>query len=443
MADPRSRWYKKQVLERSERALRAAMERQGHQFHAKGSKRASRAADAVRLTRVALYQGEQSGLTDRVTANRAVLRRLGFLEVGEGLMKLAHAIWRLEGDQGDVTVHRLQDEDVEAAAWTARKSASREEAYEYFGAHLSQDLSTLGYPLAVQLETTRHNAINACIRRLAYKAPESLVIRGLPVRVLGHTDTNFIVEFKGSGIVSNQPIRACLDPTRNASVTALQESAEALIARGECGLSQQARIRNEASIDETLTPEDVAEFVAAFDSAIEASIEERMADNAVRASSEHGVKSAQADSDLDDVLVCDAIDELDEDVLVELSEKLGWDQSGWDEDDYSMKVNDLREELKMEIQQDQEKLKIAAEFLDADFGPFTVTARTAQSVREWTPFNGVEVCDFSPVIHAALDPSEQEVTWKLYHKGRVHDAGKAATIEEAKDDCTQAAASLV
>lgn len=267
LSNTQSRWYKKQVLARSDKALKASLEAQGHSFAPKRSHLQEQVAAALRHASIRVGEVSTDGgvkVAYSLTANRAVLRKVGFLDMGGGFMKYGHSTWRLEADQeGDVTVHRLEEESVKAASFAARRAGKTA---------MSDSLTTLGYPLAVQETLALGEKMYAQSHKVAYPCPDRILVGGLRARVAGYTDRHFLVAFDDTGIVTYQPITSCLDRDANSRVAALQESAQSLIAHGEYTRAARTRIAEELAADETLEREDVDSFIASLDAAVRASI---------------------------------------------------------------------------------------------------------------------------------------------------------------------------
>jgi hypothetical protein len=270
LSNKTSRWYKKQVLDRSEKELKARLSAQGHRF----SRKAEQAKTAARHARLTLSfdgggmgTGPDNSATSSITANRQVLYRLGFLDLAPGFMKLGHSVWKLQGDQGDVVVERLKDETAPAAKFPKRKTPAMFDA-----------LDLLGYPDDVKASMDLKAKVAAQVNRVVYRYPSRLVIRGLPVKVAACSNTHFLVEYEGTGIRTYERIASCLDAEKNSRLAALQESAQALIATGVFDRSARQRVADEVSSDETLTKEDVEGFIAAMDGAVAQSILARVSD---------------------------------------------------------------------------------------------------------------------------------------------------------------------
>jgi len=339
ISNKKSRWYKKQVLDRSDKELKISLEAQGHVFKSRISQAISAAMRCARVAVIPLDTVNANGLTHRVSANRETLYGLGFLDLGNSFLKLGHSTWRLHGSDGDVTVERLEDESVEAATFPKRKASK----FQVGPSRMTQDLSSLGYPLAIQ--ATMHLTEKVCARtaNTKYVLPTEVLVRGIPARVAGYNDTSFLVEFQDSGITCFQPIAKLFDQDVNSRLFALQESAQALIASGNFSKAARARIAGEVEGDETLTKDDVATFIAAMDEAVEGALSTRL-------------------------------------------------------------------------------------------------SRTGQSVQTWTDFNGSSVNDFGPTLHGCIaGDATKSFDWQLFEAGKIRDAGQAASMEEAQEDCATAA----
>lgn len=421
MASPISkatRWHKKQVLDRSDKALKASLQEQGHVFR---TKKAESISAAMRCASVKITAGVTEngyGLTDRVQGTPAMLGLMGFLPLGGGFMKLGHSTWKLEAaDGGDVTVSRLEDETVKAATFPKRRTSRMDSA-----------LAGLGYPLALQerMSLTEKMAVQKSGEYFDPVGVE-LSIRGLPARIARVWDhEHFAIRFEGSGIMCLQKIARCLDEDANSRLAALQESAQAMIATGE--FSRQARVKmaEEVSSDESLTKDDVAGFIAAMDGAVAESLQARMTqcEQGPRTGSEHSAQGGW-------VLESNGAwtrHEGDLHGMVWEVEDAGWD---WD------LFQDLHDVVASGNAESDEAAKAACDQAMSGRG------KTAQSVQKWSEFNGAHVCDFSPTHHGMIERNDDDSgksDWKLYEAGKVADAGTASSLEEAQEHCAIAAA---
>jgi hypothetical protein len=227
-----SRWYKKQLLDRSDKELEAKLKREGYNFARANSHFASHVASVLRHSKVAFASSSTDGLVSSVCASHTALTTMGFRDFGNGFWKLGHSVWALESDGSDIALRRLQDETVEASRYPKRKKAS---------------------------------------------IPSNIMICGLPADVLSVQGSNFRVRFLGSNIVDLQPISKCSSREGNSKIGAIEAQVKSLIVAGAFTRDAQDHLRQELEADSTLDKEDVEEFLACAMADKEASIAHRVA----------------------------------------------------------------------------------------------------------------------------------------------------------------------
>lgn len=259
-----SRWYKKQLLARSDAEVVARLKEAGHRF---SNKIAS--IDGVARHASITRQCNESGGTESIRATMPVLEALGFRPMGSGVAKLAHSTWKMvAGDDGQIECERLEAESVEVQKFPKRKKVAS-------GDRVHGALQALGWPFAEIEQMAASRRAYILVKKQAYQTPHELVLRGLPAKVLDYDDFHFRVAFQGSDIIDLQPISKVADQDANSRLAALEEQAKALIVCGEFSRARRAQMDRELA-EEELAPSDLEDFVAHCSSMLNQVLAERL-----------------------------------------------------------------------------------------------------------------------------------------------------------------------
>ena len=222
---------KKQLLDRSDRELVARMAKELKKNAVQPTPQAfrnasvntpeaqalwSRCASAtLASSRISSVTNYETGTTSLIKVrNKVDLERVGFMDLGHGIAKLGHSVWRIGQDGEDVVVERLEGEKVQAAKWADRL-------------------------------------------RKEYKKGSTIEIRGHLAEIVGHSGNDLLVEYVGSGIRDLQPLAKIASPD-NDMVVGFMEQAESRIAQGTWSPRLTAEIRNQLSASDSL---EFAQFV--------------------------------------------------------------------------------------------------------------------------------------------------------------------------------------
>ena len=430
-----SRWYKKQLLDRSDKELQARMEKEGHSFL---SKMALKIKEAMRHTRTSVIRtastsnGLDDGNTLEFSANRALLPLMGFRSLGGSFVKLGHGTWEVVGQDGDVTVRRLQEETKEAAAFPKRKNSSF--------SLMDETLGGLGYPSGVMAQFGLGEKMAISQSRTAYCLPANpILIRGLPARVLARDGEHFMVEFLGTGIFDRQPIAKIYDRDANSRLAALQESVEARIASGDFSLEAQQELEKELSADPVITRAEIEEFAQSAEDAKKEALTARLTRCEQGSETGSGPREAQSEPHVavrDIFDLCDGSPHASQ--IYEMWETF-CKAHGRDPASPRDACRGLKKEVRTEFIDPARKL---------------LEGKTAQMQRQWQDFNSAKVRDFSPTLHGAVvltdeahhlaggEALTQVCKWELYEGGKLVETGLADTMGEGQEDCGSAADTL-
>jgi len=421
ISNKKSRWYKKQLLDKSDRMLMAKMEKLGHVFV---SKKAQDIREAMRcaMQHVELMFSTRNGMrqTDTIYANRATLPSLGFRELGGGFLKLGHSTWKLNRDElGDVVLNRLEAETVDADRFPRRRGRTNSDPWTLMNAQLER----LGYPRPIIYSMDLGTKM--LYNQVPYRLPEGAVsVRGLQARVAAMEGSCFLMEYEGSGIRCFQPVASLIDPDKNSRFAAIQESVESRIALGVLTKLAQEEVKQELEADEALTKEDVDHFISSMESALKTALKERMSSKfAFITHGEQGSNTGLGPREAQSFEVKVPVHNLLEAQTL-LKE---WDISGERSEQDLVFLTHTGEYIGTSKWDDNTQAHRPIEV--------SKEARVAQNQHQWLDFNGSTICDFSDTLHGVIMPSGTEFVWELYEAGKLLDVGSALTEEEAREDC--------